>query len=210
MPAVDLPPEVTAGKVGPPGLATRRPLCPLGRDGHAPAPSRAPPVASTPLARVLDRTRSVLFLTIRCALCEALFSLCLSCYRGHVYCDDRCRRDGYRRTRRAANARHRSSPEGRLDARDRQRARRLRRREVTDQGSAVPALPITVPPPEIPAEPMPAITPPAETSRDPTPIPARTARPPLTRCRRCGAVGTTWLQHHRPSRPRPRARARDG
>jgi len=47
---------------------------------------------------------------LRCAFCSALFSLCQACYRGHVYCGDACKRSGYRRTRRAANARHRRSP----------------------------------------------------------------------------------------------------
>jgi hypothetical protein len=39
-------------------LATRRPLCPLGRDGHSRTPSRALPAASTPPARDPDRTRA--------------------------------------------------------------------------------------------------------------------------------------------------------
>ena len=69
--------------------------------------------------------------------CRAVFWLCLHCDRGQRYCSLTCR-DGARiRQRRRANLRHQSSPEGRLDHRDRQRAYRHRHAQgpVTDQGS---------------------------------------------------------------------------
>ena len=63
----------------------------------------------------------------RCPRCQRLFAICSHCDRGHVYCGPPCslgaRRDSLRRARR----RHRRSPEGRLDHRDRERARRRRK-----------------------------------------------------------------------------------
>ena len=59
---------------------------------------------------------------IRCAGCAFIFYICESEYRGQIYGSGRCRQAG----RRAANARHQASPEGRLDHRDAMRARRAR------------------------------------------------------------------------------------
>ena len=69
--------------------------------------------------------------------CGLVFYICSSCYRGHRYCGDRCRKKARREQRRRANQRHQQSREGRLDHRDRQRAYRERcRRRVTDHTSA--------------------------------------------------------------------------
>ena len=70
--------------------------------------------------------------------CGLVFYICSSCYRGHRYCGDRCRKKARREQRRRANQRHQQSREGRLDHRDRQRAyrERYRRRRVTDHTSA--------------------------------------------------------------------------
>jgi len=77
----------------------------------------------------------------RCPRCQSIFAICHDCDRGHVYCGRTCaglaRRDSLRRARR----RHRQSFEGRLDHRDRERARRQRRREalrVGDHPSGAP------------------------------------------------------------------------
>jgi hypothetical protein len=79
----------------------------------------------------------------RCPRCQRLFAICSHCDRGHVYCGPPCslgaRRDSLRRARR----RHRCSPEGRLDHRDRERGRRRRKRlfraRVGDHPSATPS-----------------------------------------------------------------------
>jgi hypothetical protein len=73
----------------------------------------------------------------RWRLCGAIFWICRRCDRGHCYCSDRCRSKARREQRRAANLRHRRTPEGRLDQKDRQRAyrRRLAAFSVMDQGS---------------------------------------------------------------------------
>ncbi len=78
----------------------------------------------------------------RCPRCQRVFSICSHCDRGHVYCGRSCsdvaRCDSLRRARR----RHRRSPEGRLDHRDRERERRRRRRllesRVGDHPSVTP------------------------------------------------------------------------
>ena len=66
-----------------------------------------------------------------------MFYICGSCFRGQVYCGERCRRRMRRQQTRIANRRHQQSQEGRLDHRDRQRDYRERcRRRVTDHTSA--------------------------------------------------------------------------
>lgn len=80
----------------------------------------------------------VLFLQIVCKECQALFFICRSCYRGHCYCGDACRRKARRRQLREAKRRHQQSEEGRLDHRDRQQAylkRKAQAHFVTDQSS---------------------------------------------------------------------------
>ena len=70
--------------------------------------------------------------------CGVMFYICGSCYRGQVYCGDKCRRRMRRQQMRRANRKHQDSPEGQLDHRDRQRAyrERCRLRRVTDHTSA--------------------------------------------------------------------------
>jgi hypothetical protein len=75
-----------------------------------------------------------------CARCRAVFYVCRQCDRGQIYCNFKCRRLAVIVQKRRARARHQSTPEGRLDHRDRQRAFRARQRErpepsVTDGGS---------------------------------------------------------------------------
>lgn len=81
--------------------------------------------------------------------CGSVFFVCRPCDRGQRYCSDRCRGKARREQRRAANRRHQSSPEGRLDHRDRQRAYRVRLsgRGVTDHSSETRLDVFTVAPP---------------------------------------------------------------
>lgn len=69
--------------------------------------------------------------------CGALSWICRRCDRGQCYCSQHCRCKARRAQRRAANLRHRKTPEGKLDQRDRQRAyrKRLAAISVMDQGS---------------------------------------------------------------------------
>jgi len=71
-----------------------------------------------------------------CRYCKQVFFICRSCDRGHAYCSEHCREEGYKRTRRAARAKHQSTKEGRDDHRERQKEHRRRlKNRVTDQTS---------------------------------------------------------------------------
>jgi hypothetical protein len=73
---------------------------------------------------------------IRCGWCDAVFYVHRSCFRGHAYCSDACRREGNRRRCRRARAEYRKSIEAREDNRDRNREYRARRRaRVMDHSS---------------------------------------------------------------------------
>jgi len=70
--------------------------------------------------------------------CGVKFHICRHCYRGQVYCSDDCRIKARRSQMDEARRRYRSTPEAKLDQRDRQRKWRLRRSQkntVMDQGS---------------------------------------------------------------------------
>jgi hypothetical protein len=58
--------------------------------------------------------------------CRLLFFVCSHCYRGQRYCSLACRLASRVEQLRVANRRHRQSPEGREDQRDRQREYRRR------------------------------------------------------------------------------------
>lgn len=62
--------------------------------------------------------------------CRRLFFICSHCYRNHRYCSPECRELASLEQRRAARRRHRQSPEGRDDARDRQRNYRRRKADL--------------------------------------------------------------------------------
>jgi hypothetical protein len=88
----------------------------------------------------------------RCGGCRHLFYVCRTCDHGQLYCGSACRLQARSISRRRARARHQSSPEGRLDHRDRQRLYRERCRvRVTDQGSPKPSLEATVVVPPAPS-----------------------------------------------------------
>ena len=69
--------------------------------------------------------------------CSVLFFICSHCDRGQRYCSKNCSATARLRQHREANRRYQSSPEGKLDHRDRQCSYRERRAQscVTDQGS---------------------------------------------------------------------------
>ena len=93
---------------------------------------------------------------IRCGECSRVFHVCGPDYRNQRYCTDACRQRGRRRQVREARRRHRQSPEGRADHRDRMRAYRRAHRispseassiSVVDQSSPSPRDSDRVPPP---------------------------------------------------------------
>ena len=87
----------------------------------------------------------VSFRQVRCGRCAELFFICPPCDRGQEHCGDECAEAAHREAQRAARKRHQSSPEGRLDHRDHQRAYRERLGlRVMDMGSGELAAPATV------------------------------------------------------------------
>jgi hypothetical protein len=138
-----------------------------------------------------------------CPRCLRVFAICSHCDRGHVYCGPSCsegaRRDSLRRARR----RHRRSPEGRLDHRDRGRERRQRRRleaRVGDHPSATPEptvkLSAALDPSGISSEGTPAErVEKVENPDAPGPVPVVPSSPALwaRRCRVCGRLGR-WFR----------------
>ncbi len=86
------------------------------------------------IVRGMAREMAWVQLFCRGSGCGTMFYICGSCYRGQVYCGERCRRRMRRQQMRLANRKHQDSPEGRLDHRDRQRVYRAkcRLRRVTD------------------------------------------------------------------------------
>ena len=83
-----------------------------------------------------------------CARCDAQVVVCVSCFRGHRYCEP-CRPVAWAASRSRARATYARSPEGRLGNADRQREFRDRarlRRAVTDHGSPAPMVGATVHP----------------------------------------------------------------
>ena len=76
-------------------------------------------------------------LTCRWPDCGLVFYICNSCYRGHRYCGDICRKKARREQRRRANQRYQLDPEVRGDHCQRQREyrERCRLRRVTDHTS---------------------------------------------------------------------------
>ena len=81
----------------------------------------------------------VILYLLTCGRCWAPFAICRSCYRGHRYCGQQCRRDARIESRHASNRRHQQSEFGRQDHADLQREYRRRLAcqlvGVTDQSS---------------------------------------------------------------------------
>jgi hypothetical protein len=75
-----------------------------------------------------------------CRWCGQLFYVCRSCYRGQVYCCQGCTTEGYGAVQDKARSQHQATEEGRMDHRDRMRARRLENKAVTDDTCPVPVV----------------------------------------------------------------------
>src|SRR4051812_47237615 len=84
----------------------------------------------------------VLGYVLSCSTCARTFIICKSCYRGHRYCSEMCRKNGYARLRRKARQKFEKTIEARLDHRDRSQRYRNKLKSgaatvVTDQSSNV-------------------------------------------------------------------------
>ena len=68
-----------------------------------------------------------------CRRCGGPFQICSSCYRGHAYCADSCRRSGRADSERRARRKFKQSERGRAQNAERQRRHRAERK-VSVQG----------------------------------------------------------------------------
>lgn len=75
-------------------------------------------------------TGAVQLWELTCQRCDQPFRIHPECFRGHRYCGERCRRAARQCSLRRARRKHRRSPEGKLDHRDRERHRRRSPRET--------------------------------------------------------------------------------
>lgn len=69
---------------------------------------------------------------IVCACCGIIFEMCRQCYRGHAYCSDKCREEGYRERRREAQRNYRKKEKGKIQHRNAE-ARRRKRKKHTEK-----------------------------------------------------------------------------
>lgn len=90
----------------------------------------------------------VLLIRIECKRCCLVFFLCRSCYRGHVYCSDQCRKCSSQKAHRIAQHKYRTSEKGRKANRLAARRRRIKikRKNVADRGSTPDVKGGTMPP----------------------------------------------------------------
>ncbi len=80
---------------------------------------------------------AVLLIQIKCKTCHLVFYLCRSCFRGQIYCGEKCRLISVKVAHRKAQSRYRTSVKGREANRLAARRRRIKKREksVADEGS---------------------------------------------------------------------------
>ncbi len=55
----------------------------------------------------------VLLIELECHHCKARFCICRKCYRGHLYCSNRCRREAQVKAHRKDQSQYRTSNKGR-------------------------------------------------------------------------------------------------
>ena len=73
-----------------------------------------------------------------CARCRTQVVICCRCDRGQIYCAGDCAQEARRRSRREAGRRYQRSRDGRFAHAERNRRYRVRRKNVTHQGSPPP------------------------------------------------------------------------
>ena len=79
----------------------------------------------------------ILLIKIECRRCSLVFYLCRSCYRGHAYCCDFCRKTARRDAHRIAQSKYRTSDKGRKNNLMAAKKRRIKQsqKSVADRGS---------------------------------------------------------------------------
>ena len=84
----------------------------------------------------------VLLIELECKHCQLRFNLCRKCYRGHLYCSSRCRREAQVKAHRKAQSQYRTSKKGRETHSCNEKKRRLGKTKKTmaDESINFPAL----------------------------------------------------------------------
>jgi len=81
---------------------------------------------------------------IRCKRCGAIFYVCRSCFRGQVYCGDRCRKASQDEAHRESERRYRQTDKGRETHRQGEKRRRMRKnkknKKTVDDETTTPPL----------------------------------------------------------------------
>ncbi len=81
-----------------------------------------------------------LLIQIECKYCRLIFFLCRSCFRGHRYCGEQCRRFAETEAHRKSQSRYRTSGKGRETNKIGAKRRRTgkNKKSVADEGSTSP------------------------------------------------------------------------
>jgi len=73
------------------------------------------------------QVRILKLICIKCRWCKTYFCICQHCWRGQAYCCDHCRRAGYLKLHREAQARYRASKKGKKTRRLAENRRRQKK-----------------------------------------------------------------------------------
>ena len=82
----------------------------------------------------------VLLRMVRCRCCGRIFHVCRPCWRGQVYCGERCRKTRQRRLHRTAQRKYRHTDKGRKTHRlyEQNRRKKKKKKKTMGDDSATP------------------------------------------------------------------------
>jgi len=86
----------------------------------------------------------VLLIELECNHCKVRFCICRKCYRGHVYCSNRCRREAQMKAHRKAQSQYRTSNKGRQAHSRNEKKRRMGKVNKTMADESTNTLPLRV------------------------------------------------------------------
>ena len=86
----------------------------------------------------------VLLIELECKHCNVRFYICRKCYRGHVYCSSRCRREAQLKAHRKAQSQYRTSNKGREAHSRNEKKRRMGKTKKTMADESINFPPLRV------------------------------------------------------------------
>jgi hypothetical protein len=86
----------------------------------------------------------VLLIELECNHCNEEFYICRKCYRGHLYCSSKCRREAQLKAHRMAQSRYRTSKKGRQAHSRNEKKRRMGKTKKTMADTSTNPLPLRV------------------------------------------------------------------